>query len=331
MSKLTRMAATAQALSIAAMEEASRRGHREADIDHLFLALVINEQITGQVLRGMGISLDAARDAVTAQHAAQLASIGITTEVSGEGRIVYHKTGGYQWSSRALDIINRASKGGSNGDAAAVLRELLAEPSGMIEELLRRLDTSPAAALARLDEAERLPTHALQRPADAGALSGFTETFVPAPVEAVWALLADAERMPEWEPGTGSVETVDDTASPRPGDTWVSHGHTHRPDGKPLKVRPDLHRQQVELLVADEGSLIAWRFAYPDAARANSRRITISLEPAAGGTQLGITFAWERNRKRRRTVLGLLLRPLQRLAIWLQVSQVGGGISRAFR
>ncbi|STX14066.1 Uncharacterised protein [Kytococcus sedentarius] len=40
MNKLVRAAQTSQSLSLAAMEEASRLGLREADIDHLFLALV---------------------------------------------------------------------------------------------------------------------------------------------------------------------------------------------------------------------------------------------------------------------------------------------------
>jgi uncharacterized protein YndB with AHSA1/START domain len=331
MSKFTSMAATAQTLSLTAMEEASRRGQREADIDHLFLALVINDQVAGQVLRGIGITLDAARAAVAAQHSAQLESIGITAEIPDAERIVFHETGGYEWSRRALDIFKRATDDGRNGDAAAVLRELVAEPSGMIEHLLRRLGTSPAEVLARLDETRQIPAHS-PRAAASGALSGFAETFVPAPVQEVWAMLANPSRMPEWEPGTGSVEPADNTARPRLGDTWVSHARTHRPDGKPLKIKPEFQRRQVELLEADEGSLIAWRFSYPAAARANSRYIRINLDPAAGGTQLGVTLAWERSPERRhRHPLGPLARPWHRFAIWMHLAQVGGSISRAFR
>lgn len=51
MNKLVRAAQTSQSLSLAAMEEASRLGLREADIDHLFLALVINDQSAGRALR----------------------------------------------------------------------------------------------------------------------------------------------------------------------------------------------------------------------------------------------------------------------------------------
>jgi uncharacterized protein YndB with AHSA1/START domain len=323
------MAATAQALSITAMEEASRRGQREADIDHLFLALVISEQVAGQVLRWIGITLDAARAAVAAQHAAQLESIGIAADLPEDDRIVFHETGGYEWTRRALDIFNRASEQGRRGDAAAVLRELVAEPSGTIADLLARLETSPAEVLARLDEAEQMPARPAPGTTTSKALSGFAEKFIPAPVDQVWAMLADPGRMAEWEPGIGSVEQVDDSG--RFGDTWTGHAPTHRPDGKPFNIRPEFQRLQVDLLAADEASLIAWRFSYPDAARANSRRITIALEPAAGGTQLGITLEWERDPERRRRVLGLLLRPWHRFAVWMQLAQIGGAISRAFR
>ncbi len=47
MSRFTDSASTSYSLSITAMEEASRVGQREADIDHLFLALTVSEQTAG--------------------------------------------------------------------------------------------------------------------------------------------------------------------------------------------------------------------------------------------------------------------------------------------
>ncbi|PPF56571.1 hypothetical protein C5C55_08665 [Rathayibacter sp. AY1C2] len=94
MSKLARVAQTTQALSLAAMEEASRAGLRIADLEHLFLALVINDQPAGEALRGMGVDLDDARRAVEEQHAAQLASLGIRASFPDTGRIVFHETAG---------------------------------------------------------------------------------------------------------------------------------------------------------------------------------------------------------------------------------------------
>ncbi|MGO3678602.1 MAG: Clp protease N-terminal domain-containing protein, partial [Microbacteriaceae bacterium] len=64
MSRLTRMLAASQALSITAMEEASRVGLRTATIEHLLLALTVDEGIAGQALRANGVTIEAARDAI---------------------------------------------------------------------------------------------------------------------------------------------------------------------------------------------------------------------------------------------------------------------------
>ena len=63
MSKLTRAAATAHTLSLAAMEEASRYGTRDAGIEHLLLALTLDADLGGQVLRSLGLGLDRVRAA----------------------------------------------------------------------------------------------------------------------------------------------------------------------------------------------------------------------------------------------------------------------------
>lgn len=154
MNKLVRAAQTSQSLSLAAMEEASRLGLREADIDHLFLALVINDQSAGRALRELGIDIDNARLAVEEQRDAQLTSLGIEASFPEAGRIVFHETDGYEWTPRARDLIAKSSSKGKPGDAAAVLRELVAEPSGLITEILRRLGTTPDALIERLDRAD---------------------------------------------------------------------------------------------------------------------------------------------------------------------------------
>ncbi len=115
MSKFTDAAATSHTLSIAAMEEASRVGQRTADIDHLFIALVLNEQTAGQVLRSLGITLSAARDAVDKQHAEQLAALGVQA-VAEPGKIVFHETRGCEWQERAVELIRRASRGDKRRD-----------------------------------------------------------------------------------------------------------------------------------------------------------------------------------------------------------------------
>ncbi|MGO0575869.1 hypothetical protein [Ornithinimicrobium panacihumi] len=51
MSKYVRLAQTSQTLSLTAVEEASREGLREADLEHLLLALVLSPEPAGEVLR----------------------------------------------------------------------------------------------------------------------------------------------------------------------------------------------------------------------------------------------------------------------------------------
>lgn len=109
MSKLSRSAATAQKLSITAMEEASRFGQRTADIDHLLIALTVNEETAGQILRSLGVTIEATREAVSAENTHQLASLGIHADLPSAGPIVFHQTSGYEWSNRGSEIFKRAS------------------------------------------------------------------------------------------------------------------------------------------------------------------------------------------------------------------------------
>lgn len=331
MSKFTAAAATSHTLSLTAMEEASRRGERTAGIDHLLLALVVNEQVAGQVLRSLGITLESAREAVDAQHAEQLASLGIHSNAPAPGPITFHGTGDYEWGPSALEVVKHSAESKKKGDAAAVLRELIAEPSGLIEAILRRLGATSEVVLDRLGEAERYPVRAQQNPVS-GALSGSSVSFVPAEVGRVWELLADPARMPEWEPGTGGVEDLPPHV--KVGSSWVARALLERSDGKSLRVPPERRKARVELTAYEATHRIEWCFNWPDVPTSNTRRVRIELEPAAGGTQLLLSAAWVRSpsaRRRRIPLLPWLLRPLHRFFMWMQLAQLSGSISRAFR
>jgi uncharacterized protein YndB with AHSA1/START domain len=320
------MAATMQRLSVTGMDEASREGRREGDVEHVLLALVINEQAAGRALRSLGITLDAAREAVRAQHKEQLQQLGVAVEHEAPGRIVFHETDGYDWTDRALMIMSRSTEDGGRGDAASVLRRLLDEPSGLIERILARLGTTADAVRAALDEAETLtaaPSPAV-RPSREWVRARF-ETFVPASIEDVWALVASAERMPEWEPMAGAVAS--ETGS---GQTWIVHAPPRHPDGKPLRVKEPFRRRRVTQTAVDRPRRVAWRFEYPDVSTAPARTLTVQLSPIEGGTQVALALEWRRPRGWRR-VVGLPLRPLQRYLTWLGLSQSAGGISRVFR
>ena len=328
MSKFVRAAQTSQSLSLAAMEEASRSGRREADIEHMFLALVINDQVAGQVLRDAGIDLEAARRAVADQHTSQLASLGIDATFPAPGRIVFHETDGYRWSTRAADLVARSSGKGRAGDAAAVLRELVSEPSGLISDVLRRLGSTSDDVLARLDRAEATrPAVAVGRQHEKGCVSGSTQTFVPAPVTDVWELLADPARIPDWEFSVGSIEATAGEAVP--GTLWRGCAPQARPDGKPVKVRPQFRRRDIQLVAAEPPRRIVWRFTYPDAHN-RPTETELTLAGTTGGTQVTITTSRAPMRGWRRAV-GFVVRPLQKLLLWIGLVQTGSAISRVFR
>lgn len=326
MSKLSRAAATSQTLSLVAMEEASRLGLREADLEHLLLALVVSDQPAGVALRSTGITLADARAAVESLHSEQLASLGIGTGLPDAGRIVFHETGGYEWTRRASDLIGRAAGRGRAGDAAAVLRELLAEPSGLVTDLLERLGTTPQQVLDELARAEATARPLPAAPRAPGIATGTAQTFVPVPVDAVWALASAPGRIPEWYPAVASVE------EPRSEDetTWAARSSTTDSSGKPLRVRADRVRCQVELVAAEPPSRVAWRFTYPDTAVRRPIVVEIALAPTPGGTQVSVVQTWTRSTGWRAAV-GAPLRPLQRALLWLAASHTGNAISRAFR
>lgn len=277
MSKLSRAAATSQTLSLVAMEEASRLGLREADLEHLLLALVVSDQPAGVALRAAGITLVDARAAVGALHDEQLASLGIHAGLPAPGRIVFHETGGYEWSRRASDLIGRAAGRGRAGDAAAVLRELLAEPSGLVGDLLDRLGTTARTVLAELDRAEEAPRARATRQHAPGTVSGASDTFVPAPVAVVWALVSDPPASPS---GTRSSRLS--TSSPRtlgrrrearqarPCQTLDPPGRPRTPqptEPRPVRPRPRCRRTPRRPRGARSRPRTRWRRGPPAARR----------------------------------------------------------------
>ncbi len=344
MSRITRYATTSQTLSLTAMEEASRRGLREADLEDLFLALVLNDQPAGRVLRELGITIHAARAAVEEHQKEQIASLGIAAELPPSGPIVFHETGGYEWSKRASDLIARAGKKGRTADAAAVLRELLNEPSGTILDLLGRLGAEPGVVLAELDQ---MPAHLTTGRAGVthrrGTFSGVGESFIPAPVEDVWALLSDPARVPEWEPAIGVVgssttnSAADPNASAEPahtgeqtGGVWEAYARMTHPNGKPLKVHRKFRRRTLEIVSTEPHTHIAWRLSYPDSDTSAPFITAFDLAPTTGGTHVTTGMTWSRHHGWR-SLLSPLLGPLQRFLIWIKLSQITSSISRVFR
>jgi len=177
------------------------------------------------------------RQACAAQHSEQLTALGVSSGAPPAGPIVFHKTAGYERSKRAVEVLKRAVDKKNRGGASAVFRELTAEPSGLIVNLLERLGTSSSEVCTQLDAVDGLLQHSPSGSSD--ELSSFTEVFVPAPPHEVWALLADPDMMTRWEPSVGTVALTGDPAeSPTSvGSTWVIHARETYTDGKPIRVK----------------------------------------------------------------------------------------------
>lgn len=161
-----------------------------------------------------------------------------------------------------------------------------------------------------------------------GRASASKETFVPAPIARVWDFLADPVRVPEWEVSVGQIESANKEV--RPGTVWQGRASEARPDGKPLRIKPQFRRRVIELVTAEPPHRIVWSFDYPDAPQSRPILTEFTLAPTTGGTQVTISTSWSGHTGWRR-LLGLPLRPLQKFSIWLRMFQIGSAISRAFR
>ena len=118
----------------------------------------------------------------------------------------------------------RAADKNKAGEADAVLRELVNEPSGHIADLLPRLGTSPSDVNDVSDVNDALnqaavtpePPEASETAQDQpqGAVSAFDRGLrarprARAPVPDVWAVVADPTQIPEREPGIATIDDAD--------------------------------------------------------------------------------------------------------------------------
>ncbi len=341
MKRWTTALSTANELSLVAIEEASRRGVRSADLEHLLLALTVSDQPAGALLRRHGATLEAVRDAVDEHHAEHLAAVGITDASFPRERLREDAVEHTDLTERVRTVFHHASAKDRPGDAAAVLSQLLAEPSGTVRDILSRV---PVDADAVAQELTGLPRQRSGRAVTVrpGVLAAEREQFVPAEPSTVWALVSAADRLPEWEPSVVSLqpaaaeaaEAAGPPAGP-PGEATAVWSGTPRPrrrrDGRPVPPRPGWERVLIERVEHHQDERVLWRFSHPDAPRAAQRTLEITLRPSPGGTTVQLGTQWTRPQRRTLPGLRLIARPLTRFAAWLHLHQVGAGISRALR
>ncbi|WP_216378821.1 SRPBCC family protein [Arcanobacterium phocae] len=329
MSKISASLLTLQKLTQTAIAEASRSQQSTLGVEHLFLALTAHEQVAGQVLRTYGITLETARHAVAAQQADDLTSLGINLSPPTPSTHL-PKTTNYSWSEPALEIIQRASKDKEREGTSALLRELVQEPSGFIEQILHRLGTSAEHIIERLNDFEHLtetdtrPKHSHHLLAN-HQLSTTTESFVPAPIDRIWELLADPANMPRWMPGITSVMST--PAKLDIGASWKIQSSRPATNRKTRQSPP--HNMHAKLTAFTKQQTIEWQLSLPDIRCANQQVIRIELEPAAGGTQLFISIAYiPSSAKSWRAIRRRVLHPLYRFAYHWQGQQISQSISR---
>ncbi|WP_147103815.1 SRPBCC family protein [Nesterenkonia populi] len=329
MSRTAEALSTAYALSLTSAEEASRWGRKKIDIEHLFLAVLLNEQPAGQALRSLGITLDAARKAIEEQHAHQMSSIGVNDVQQPIGRItLYEAKAHFDWSENAKRTFQGAGKGRRSrqrkqGNAADVLRELLEEPSGFIAAVLERLGTNADEGRERLAEIE---SRSASRQPDRkpSQLSVTKDTFIPASAEEVFALVSDPERIPDWDTAGSDVEHTGKQ-------TWEALLPAAWPNGKPRTPSEEKRRQVFELMDAAEPHRVVWRVSFPGNSVSKPHCRAIRLWPTDGGTHMRFTVTYPRDAHRLRRLVGTAVRPGLQPLLWVQAAHLSTQISLNFR
>lgn len=319
---MSRFAATlgaAQTLSMAGFAEAARHHRTVADLDDLLVALTVDDGLGGQALRSGGVERDAMRAAIATTRAQRLSALGIALDSPEPDDSSARRMTRCEWSTRVLQLFQ--SVPATRDFSATILRAVLDESSGHVADVLAH------TALDR-SELERVLDAAgdaiMPRDADAGVLSGSAGVHVSAPIDAVWALLADPRRLHEWVPSVGGPAVAEENG------TWRTTAPTAGPDGRPLRIRDGVSHQQWALTDAAEPTNVEWHVTYPDLPRANRQQLILELAPSAGGTRVDVTVQWHRTVPGR-PVLARLLRPFTRWATRLGARSTAQAITNAFR
>jgi len=222
MSRYVDLMSRTQRLLVTAGEEASRFGLPDADIDHLFLAVLLSDSTAGEALRRSGITLDTARDAVARYHTCQLQSLGLTTSLPEHDSVAKSpQPQGSNWTHRTQIVLNSVKLKDSDELEAQVLRNLLNEPSGVIAGILESLEVTPARIDAELATLTAPPAHNSAHSADSPEAA--EHFYIPAAPDPVMRFLLDPNNMKFWGPQYAVVEFHGDPHNPLPGDTWTGH------------------------------------------------------------------------------------------------------------
>lgn len=319
MNRFSAVLAASQTLSMTGFEEASRFGRDAADLDDLLIALVRDDGAGGQALRAAGLTLDGARDAVAAVHAAQLRGIGVDIDAPERRAASPGHAGSLKWSPRAMRVFQTAQS--SETFSLEVLRLLIAEPSGFIRDVLHEADVDTRALRDAIDASAIAPV--AERQTARGRLRESAATFVPAGPDEVWEWLGSPANVSHWRAVQAEVQPTDEP------DVWVAREITRTADGAKVRTKASLHEQELHLVERTRPVLVRWLLSYPNEPRMNAQSVQFELAPATGGTHMTVTVEWIR-RARKRSVVGPVLRPLMRWITRVQARSIGHGVAGQF-
>ena len=320
MSRIAAALGASQTLSMAGFAEAARHHRTVADLDDLLVALTVDDGLGGQALRAGGVERDDMRAAIAATRAERLSRLGVAVDAPEPDDSVARRSTRCEWSPRVLQLFQ--SVPATHDFSATVLRAVLNEPSGHAIDVLARTALNRVELERVLDAARDAPSPSPHT--GTGVLRGSAAVHVVAPIDDVWALLADPHRLHEWAPSVG------EPAREQEDGAWSTTAPAAGPDGRPLRMREGVRQQRWVLVDAIEPTTIEWTVTYPELARANRQQLLLELAPSGSGTRLRVTVEWHRT-VAGRPVLGRLLRPFTRWATRQGARSTAHAITEAFR
>ncbi|MEJ5913160.1 Clp protease N-terminal domain-containing protein [Pseudokineococcus sp. 1T1Z-3] len=298
-------------ITTAAMEEVAELGHPELDVDHLLVGLLVTGGPSASCLVAAGADLPSLRKAVQRLQESDVQALGVqftappAVPAASAARAV-----DVPWGSRALAVMRSADQG---EDDRALLRALLDDEGRRVERVLAEAGVDIDDLRARLASTTtaRAPELPMEVAAALAALeparwrtSASTTHEAPVTADAVWALVGDVRRRPEWDSAVTSLSDDDGV----------------------LRLVFDSGRRTRSVRVLTERTgprSVLWREMWHDDEHVTAV-LHLAVEPAGTGSRLRVDTATSL-----RTLHGRLLRPLARWAAGSRARWFGQSIARA--
>lgn len=283
----TRIAAAHEMMLVltAANTEALRAGHAQIDADHLLLALLVLDGDAAAGLVAAGVSLDAAREALAGVERDDVLALGLGAELADASWLPAVTSPA---SAPLLPLAPTVNDVGAHYRLRQesdlwLLARLIEDPQGPAARLLRRLGVDGTAVVAARPKAADRPTW---------SRSTRIELTVPVAATALWRIVDDPTRRPEWDREAGEVEVIDErtfVVTPR----LVLESNT-------TGLGSWLAEKVVTFRVIDQspGTFVEWELTYPrrPAQRPYLERQSVELTPVEGGTRLTLAESGSQSR-----------------------------------